>query len=156
MEYYDARSYVVKAKGRTPPPRADEYVASRLELDLIDLVEAGVGTFWIQVESPDLPRGRTWFTHGDPWCILLGLGPSDAVVSGLDLFEGGMIGPPCLTATRTLAAVPLDGQHTVELVAALDRARKAQHRAMRVCGNCRSPRYAGCRCDSFHRGIIYD
>ena len=161
QQYYGAAGYVAPAD---PAEWTDEILATHLGVEPRDLADAGIGTTFLRVrgvqasfEATDtLSDLDTWFAHGDPWHVLIGVGPARIVVGSVDMFEGGYAGPPTLTC-RNPTSFPRAGADVAAIADAVLRSRRATARRMRRCPLCDSPRYgSGCRCDDLAYGIIYD
>lgn len=161
QQYYGAESFLVPLGHSDRPDRA---LAAALGTDPRGMVELGIGTTFQQAQNVSAAHEaedqfgdiETWFVHGDPWHVLIGVSPSRIVVGSVDMFAGGYAGPPTVTCLRPVSfdRPALDLQVLADQIVA---ARRSTSRRMRRCPLCDSPRYSrGCTCDSLALGIIYD
>lgn len=160
QHYYGAGSYLVDVDSTWP----DQELATRLGVEPRDLADIGIGTTFAVVTGVQPAFGSddafedidTWFAHGDPWHVLIGVGADRIVVGSVDMFEGGYAGPPALTCIDA-KTIPSDSADLKQVADMFLRAQRSTARRMNRCPLCDSPRYgSGCRCDGLARGIDYD
>jgi hypothetical protein len=158
IDYYEASSFLARVDRRGRPEWADAELASRLGVELEELVHSELGTCWVEVASPNLARDRTWFAHGDPWTVLLGLGGSDVVVGRPWMTETAMAGPHRLEAHHTTSPIAHRRGHvSARLLEAVSAAQRSVRRGLWTCPLCQSKRYqSGCRCFAMDTGICLD
>ena len=165
QEYYGAEGYLSELNLACPGVVVDRDLAAALDTTPLALVEAGIGTRFLAVrgvrvldDDDDAEASRrSWFVHGDPWTVLIGWTFSDVRVGTVNMFEGGLAGPPELQCPTLYPALAVRGLDLTELAEHVQRAHRATKRRIRVCPLCHSPRYGGfCTCDADATGTIYD
>lgn len=182
-EYYDAETFVVCDGDRARDAdyfqhKHDALLADKLSAQMWELIYERIGLRWVNVASDDLSSARTWFAHGDPWTVLVGVGLEDVIVGQPQFTLFGMMGPSRLLAAnladpivltpdlriplerlerRQAASKSTSDSDLSALREAIESARKQSRRGIRLCRSCQSPRYGGdCRCEAYAEGTVFD
>jgi len=155
QSFYDTGTYLVGAVEERFFDTDPDNLATLLGISGLELLDRGFGTNWQEVQSRDLDHSQRWFTQGDPWNALLGVGRDSVTVTGLDLTIAGLAGPGTLRTHGS--SFRHDKSDLVAIHESIVKVRQAMQHRWRRCPDCQSQRVGNwCTCDGPLRGICYD